>query len=109
LLTLLAAVLLFCAPPAGAQLAGKGAIKGVVTDPTGAVVSGAAVVATSTTRGISVTSKSTSSGDFTVSPLDPDIYTLTVTAPGFQTTHQENVHVNALETASVNVDLTVGS
>ena len=109
LLVLLAAVFLLCTPPASAQLAGKGAIKGVVTDPTGAVVPGAAVVATSTTRGISVTSKSTSSGDFTVSPLDPDIYTLTVTAPGFQTTRQENVHVNALETASVNVDLTVGS
>lgn len=34
-----------------AQLSGKGEIVGTVADPTGAVVSGATVVATSTTRG----------------------------------------------------------
>jgi len=109
LLTLLAAVLLFCAPPAGAQLAGKGAIKGVVTDPSGAVVPGATVVATSTTRGTKITRTTTSSGDYDISPLDPDIYTLVVTATGFQTTTQEHVNVNALETANVNVALVVGS
>ena len=49
--------------PAGAQLAGKGSIKGSVTDPSGAVVPDASVTATSTTRGTKLTVTSTGSGD----------------------------------------------
>jgi len=108
LLVLLTAVLL-CGSPANAQLAGKGEIKGTVTDPSGAVVPEATVVATSTSRGLKFTTKSSSSGDFSVSALDPDIYTLTVTATGLSTTTQENIHVNALEVANVNVSMKVGS
>ena len=104
-----AAAVLFLTLPASAQLAGKGAIKGVVTDPTGAVVPNATVVATSTTRGTRVTVTSDSSGNYSVSPLDADIYTLTITAPGFQTTQQQNVHVNSLEIANVNVALKLGA
>ena len=108
LLVLLAAVLI-CGSPARAQLAGKGEIKGTVTDPSGAVVPSATVVATSTSRGTKFTTQSSSSGDFSVSPLDPDIYTLTVSATGLATTTQQNIHVNALEVANVNVSLTIGS
>ena len=108
LLVLLAAVLL-CGSPASAQLAGKGEIKGTVTDPTGAVVPNATVVATSTSRGLKFTTTTSASGDFSVSPLDPDIYSLTVTATGLSTTTQENVHVNALEVANVNISLKLGA
>lgn len=104
-----AAVALFLTVPTSAQLAGKGAINGVVTDPSGAVVPNATVVVTSTTRGTSVTTKSNNAGSYSVSPLDPDIYTVAVTAQGFQRVSQENVHVNALEVANVNVALEVGS
>jgi len=108
LLVLFAAVLLW-GSPADAQLAGKGEIKGRVTDPSGAVVPGAIVVATATSRGITFTTKSSESGDFSVPALDPDIYTLTVSATGLATTTQENVHVNALEVADVNVSLRLGT
>ena len=108
LLVLLAAVLL-CSSPASAQLAGKGEIKGTVTDPTGAVVPNATVVATSTSRGLKFTTTTSASGDFSVSPLDPDIYSLTVTATGLSTTTQENIHVNALEVANVNISLKLGA
>src|SRR6516165_5654752 len=97
LFVLFAALFLLTASPAGAQLAGKGEIKGTVTDPSGAVVPGATVTATSTTRGTKTAVKSSSSGLYDISPLDPDIYTVTATAQGFSTTNQENVHVNALE------------
>jgi hypothetical protein len=109
LLPLLAAVTLFCTLPASAQLSGKGEIKGIVTDPTGAVVSGAVVTATSATRGIKVTRTTTSSGDYDISPLDPGSYSVTITASGFQTTTQENVNVNALEISNLNLSLTVGA
>ena len=107
-LVLLAGILL-CSSRASAQLAGKGEIRGTVTDPSGAVVPGASVIATSTSRGLKFATKSSASGDFSVSPLDPDIYTLTVSATGLATTTQENIHVNALEVANVNVSLTIGS
>lgn len=106
---LLACLILLYTPPANAQLAGKGEIQGIVTDPTGAVIPGATVVAISSTQGTKTTTKSTSSGDYTVSPLDAGTYTLVVTANGFQTLRQENVTVNALEIANVNVNLKLGS
>jgi hypothetical protein len=108
LLLFVALVLLFSSP-AFAQLSGEGEITGTVTDPTGAVVPGAMVVATSTTRGTKVTSKTTSAGDYTLSPLGADTYTVTVSAKGFKTTTQQNIVVNALEIASVNVGLNLGS
>jgi hypothetical protein len=92
-----------------AQLSGKGEVKGLVTDPDGAVIPGATVVATSTTRGTKFTRTTTSAGDYDLSPLDPDTYTITVSVPGFKTTTQQNVVVNALEIASANVSLTIGS
>ena len=109
LIVVVAAVVFFSASIASAQLAGKGAIKGVVTDPTGAVIPNATVTATSTTRGIKVAGVSNASGEYTVSPLDPDIYVLSVAAPGFKGVTQQNVHVNALEVADVPVSLAVGS
>ncbi|MDE3105067.1 MAG: carboxypeptidase regulatory-like domain-containing protein [Acidobacteriota bacterium] len=103
------AVLLLAVLPAGAQLAGKGEITGVVTDPTGAVVPNATITAVSATRVTKTTVTSSASGQYIISPLDPDIYTVTVTASGFETVRQENVHVNAMEVADVPVQLTVGS
>ncbi len=91
-----------------AQLAGKGSITGTVTDPTGAVVPGATVTATNTATGLSVTQTSASAGEFTLSPLDPGVYTVLVTAPGFDKLNQQDVHVNALEQFSYNPKLTVG-
>jgi hypothetical protein len=107
---LLLAVLLLCfGSSAFAQLSGKGEISGTVSDPSGAVIPGASVVAKSTTRGTIVKSQTTSAGDYTISPLDADTYNVTFTAKGFKTTTQENVAVNALEIATLNIALSIGS
>ena len=105
---LLPAFLLLFSASTFAQLSGKGEIVGRINDPAGAVVPGATVVATSTTRGIRVTTRTTSAGDYALSPLDADTYAVTVTAPGFKTTTQENVVVNALENTTVNIGLSLG-
>lgn len=105
---LLCAVASVSAVSAQAQLAGKGAVQGTVTDATGAVVPGAAVVVTSDSTGISVTTKSTSSGDYNIPTLDPGTYTVTITASGFQKLVQKEVHVNALESQTFDPKLTVG-
>jgi hypothetical protein len=109
LLVLLTAVALLWSTSASAQLAGKGEIKGIVTDTSGAVVPGATVTATSTTQGTTFTRVTSNAGEFDLSPLNPDIYKVTVTAKGFQTLNQENVHVNALEVADLKLSLTVGT
>jgi hypothetical protein len=51
----------------------------------------------------------TSAGDFNITPLTPGLYTVTVTAKGFEKYVQENVTVNALQTVAVNMKLTVGA
>jgi hypothetical protein len=95
--------------PATAQLAGKGAISGTVTDKTGAVISDATVSATNNATGISVSTTTTGAGFYTFPNLDPGIYTVAVKANGFETLTQQNVHVNGTETQSFNPSLTVGS
>ena len=94
---------------AHAQLSGKGEIKGTVKDPSGAVVANATVTATDVSSGVSTTRTSNSSGEFDLSPLDPAIYTVSVTATGFEKLTQSGLHVNALEISSYDPVLTVGS
>jgi hypothetical protein len=100
--------MILVALPAAAQLAGKGAITGTVSDPTGAVVPGATVIATNDATGVSVAATSASAGEFTISPLDAGIYTVSVKAPGFESIVQKDIHVNALETFTYQPKLTVG-
>src|ERR1700744_867271 len=92
-----------------AQLAGKGQINGTVTDTSGAAIPGAQVIAKSKQPSLSTNTTTTSSGDFSLPTLDPGDYTVTVTANGFEKLVQENVHVNALETQTLNPKLTVGA
>lgn len=92
-----------------AQLSGKGAITGTVQDPTGAAIPGATVIVTKNSTGVATTATSTSAGDYSVSTLDPGVYTVTVSAPGFQSLTQKNVEVNALETQTFNPKLAIGA
>jgi hypothetical protein len=95
--------------PVQAQLAGNGEITGTVSDASGAVIPNATVAVTAAATKQVIVRKTTSSGDYTVTPLPPGAYTLTVTANGFEKYVQENVNVNALEKISLNISLTVGA
>ncbi|MGA2569283.1 MAG: TonB-dependent receptor [Terracidiphilus sp.] len=105
----LLAVALMMPIGAMAQLSGKGAITGTVTDKTGAVIAGATITATNTANGVTTVTKSTGAGDFIFANLDPGIYTVTTTAPGFEKLTQQNVHVNALASQAYNPVLQVGA
>ena len=97
------------APAAHAQLSGKGEVRGKVADASGAAIPGATVVATSDQTGIATTTTSTGAGDYSMPTLEPGIYTLTISATGFEKLTQHNVHVNALETQTFNPALTIGT
>ena len=95
-------VMITFASNANAQLSGKGAITGTVTDSTGAVIPNARVVATNGSTGIETQTKTTGAGAYNFANLDPGIYSVTVTAEGFQKLKQENIHVNAMESQAFN-------
>jgi hypothetical protein len=91
-----------------AQTAGEGTISGTVTDSTGAVVPGAKVTATNTATNVSAERTSSSAGLFTIAPLPPGTYSLSVQANGFRTLKQDNLVVNALGVLGINPVLTIG-
>ena len=86
-----------------------GTLNGTVTDPGGAVVPGAAVVATENSTGLESKTTSTSSGDYTLPYLPSGTYTIRVTAPGFSTASAENVILRVAQTMTVDIKLQIGS
>jgi hypothetical protein len=100
--------LLVAAGSAFAQVGGTGSIQGAVTDPSGAVIAGAAVTATNVATGVETARKTTESGFFVLPVLPAGEYTVTVKATGFQTLTQTRVIVDALATVGLNTKLQIG-
>jgi hypothetical protein len=86
---------------------GNGNIVGIVTDPSGAVVSGAKITVTEKSKGVSTVRTSDSKGSYTSGALIPGNYTVRIEAPGFKTT-EVPVTVQVDNTANGNVKLEVG-
>ena len=86
----------------------EGAIRGVVQDSSGAVVPNATVTLTNTDQGITLEAKSSSSGNYVFSPVRIGNYSITVVAPGFGTTTQQNITVSVGSQVEVNISLKTG-
>ena len=88
---------------------GTGQIKGVVTDPTGAVIPGAIVTAISLDNGFTRTTVSGSDGSFLIPLLDPQHYKLQVVASTYKKLERGPITVQVTETADVGrLMLTIG-
>ena len=72
----------------------RGTITGTVTDPSGGVVSGAAITASNTGTNVRTTATSGTGGEFTVPLLQVGQYQVTVEKPGFKKFVQANIIVN---------------
>jgi hypothetical protein len=96
------------APSLMAQSAVSGDLTGTVTDPSGAVVSGATVTLKSDATGATRTSTSGSNGTYRFSLLSPGSYTVTVTASGFSKT-TSTASVNVGQASIADVKMAVGA
>jgi hypothetical protein len=105
----LAICLGWAAMQAVAQTGGDGAIAGTVTDGTGAVISNASVTAINVGTNVATTRPTTSAGYYTIAPLIPGKYTVTVSASGFEIFKQENMVVDAMHTSGLNIVMRLGS
>jgi len=87
----------------------EGAISGIVTDGTGAVVANAAVTLTNTDVGLTLSGTTNGAGEFTFSPVRIGHYSVTVTASGFEKTTQQNLTVNIGGNLQVPIQLKTGA
>ena len=104
-------VLGFCCVFTGMALAqvDQGAINGVVKDTTGAFVPGALLTLTNTDTNFVLQGKSGASGEYSFSPIKIGHYTLSATAPKFETTAQKNITVNIQDRLSITLTLKPGT
>jgi hypothetical protein len=85
----------------------SGDLKGTVTDPQGAVVSGATVTATQPERGTKRTTTTDANGDYRLPGLLPAVYDITVERTGFQTMVQKGVTVNVGQVVNLDFHMKV--
>ena len=105
---LLAAALLLSLAQANAQTI-TGAIRGSITDQSGAAVPKASVTANNTATGVKTGTTSDAGGVYNFQFLPIGSYTITATAPGFQTSSVGPMTLEIDQIAQVNVKLQVGS
>jgi hypothetical protein len=79
-----------------------------VTDPSGAAVNGAKVTATSQTKNLSVEVNTNESGNYSVTHLIPDVYTVRIEAQGFKALEVKSVQVSADTGSRVDGQFQVG-
>ncbi|MEX2260395.1 MAG: TonB-dependent receptor [Bryobacteraceae bacterium] len=102
------AVAVFFTLPAPAQTV-AGSISGLVTDPTGAAVSGASLTVTDLDRNVSLRTVSNDTGFYLVTPVPPGRYSIQAEKTGFRRFVLEPLPIATQQKASVNVTLEVGA
>src|SRR6266481_7209357 len=86
----------------------RGAINGTVSDPSGAMVAGASVRTTNVATGVTLTTTTTSDGQFAFQDIPLGTYKIVVTASGFSSVTTDNVTVTAGAVYTLPVKLKVG-
>jgi hypothetical protein len=85
------------------------AIRGVITDPSGAVVPDVEVTATNVASGVTQTVKTNSSGIYAVPFLNPGTYRVQAAKEGFATLTRDNLKLDVEQVARVDFTLSLGA
>jgi hypothetical protein len=85
-----------------------GTVSGTVTDPTGAVVSGANVTLKNNATGEERSTSANDKGSFTFATVQPGIYTVTVEGKGFKKSLAADVSVQVSKETSLAIALEIG-
>jgi hypothetical protein len=101
------AVLLFLSSALGQTVTGS--ITGQVTDPSGAVVSGAKVIAENAATSVKTSTETNASGVYTIRFLPIGTYTVTIEGKGFATQKTPPFTLEIDQTAKIDASLTIGS
>jgi len=105
---LVVVVALLCAPALVAQ-SGTGNITGRVSDPTGAVIPGAKVVATNVDNGAIKVAVTNSAGVYELQELSLGHYSLEATAPNFKTFVRQGITLQVEDNLGIDLKLEIGS
>ncbi len=104
-IAVLATCLLAC--PLVAQNIATAQLSGTVHDPTGAVIPGATITISDTSKGFSRTTTSDGQGNYQLLLLPPGTYTITATATGFAKMTATNVVLTVGEQAQLPLNLAI--
>jgi hypothetical protein len=86
----------------------RGAITGLISDPSGAAIPNAEVLAKDSTNGAEFKATTTTAGIYRIPYMPPSTYRVTVTVPGFKTAVVEPVLVSVAAVVTANVSMQVG-
>lgn len=87
---------------------GTGTLTGNVTDPSGALIAGAAVKVTNPATGVSRTAKTGTNGVYVFAQLAPGTYDVEVSMQGFKTSLYSDIAVQVARPTTLNVQMEVG-
>ena len=101
-------VVCLLAVPSSAAAQATGAITGIVTDASGAVLPGVTIDVTSRDTGQIRTAVTGTDGFYTIALVNPGVYQVKATLAGFRTTVRDHITVVVNETVRADVSLQVG-
>jgi outer membrane receptor protein involved in Fe transport len=107
-LALLLVAVIACGPLCLAQSSTSARLTGSVTDPSGAVVPNAQVVALNIDTSLSLTAKSDSAGNYAFNSIPVGNYKVTATAAGFEALVETGVQLTVGQSATLNLPLKAG-
>ena len=88
---------------------GRATIQGIVTDPSGGSVPGAAVTVTNTATHVAQTTPTNGVGRYVASNLIVGPYRVSVTKEGFKTYEQSGITIQVDQSAEIDVSLQTGA
>jgi hypothetical protein len=102
------AIVMLSIGSAGSAQSTSGSINGSVVDPAGALLPGVIVTITSERTGLVYTRTTGAGGDYALSSLPPDVYTVTAVLTGFKSARRSGVTLTVDQRLQIDFTLSVG-